>query len=141
MEMVEIQDEQRRRLKRHPVTAHRDCSLGVIAFDNLEVKVHRARIVDLSATGIGIESDGPLDPGIIWFKDYVYGQKCGVLVWCRQNGVRYRAGIQFLSLNYTQEDYLRRQVEQSQPSVPLRDPDRVFASLMTLYRKGQEEYY
>jgi hypothetical protein len=58
----------------------RDCSLGVITFDNLEWTDHSARIVDLSATGLGIESDRPLKPGIIWFKDCVYGQKCGVLV-------------------------------------------------------------
>ncbi len=141
MGMVEFKDEQRRRLKRHPVAVHRDCSLGLIAFENLEVKEHRARIVDLSATGLGIESDGPLDPGLIWFKEYVYGQKCGVLVWCKQNGIKYRAGIQFLALNHAEEEYLRRQVEQSRPCMPLQDPDRVVASLVSYYRKSQEEYH
>ncbi len=135
------EEHQRRRLQRHPVTVHRDCALGVITFERLELKEHRARIVDQSATGLGIESDGPLDPGIIWFKDCVYGQKCGVLVWCRQMGVKYRAGIQFMTLNQSEETYLRKQVEQSRPCMPLQDPERVVASLIDYIRKDREEVH
>jgi len=137
--MAEIKDDQRKRLRRHAVAVHRDCSLGVITFDNLEWTDHCARIVDLSATGLGIESDRPLEPGIIWFKDYVYGQKCGVLVWCKQSGPKYRAGIQFVTLNQAEEDYLRKQVECSQPFRPLQDPERIFAALVDYLRKGREE--
>jgi len=137
--MAEIKDDQRRRLRRHPVAVQRDCSLGVITFDNLEWTDHSARIVDLSATGLGIESDRPLEPGIIWFKDCVYGQKCGVLVWCKQSGVGYRAGIQFVNLNQAEEEYLRKQVERSQPCTPLQDPERIVATLIDYLRKDREE--
>ncbi len=102
---------------------------------------HRARIVDLSATGLGVESEHPLNPGLVWFKNSVYGQKCGVLVWCKPSGTRYRAGIQFLTLNYAEEEYLRRQVEESRPCVPLHDPERVVATLMDYIRRDREEMH
>jgi hypothetical protein len=116
----------------------RDCSLGVITFEKLERTDHRARIVDLSATGLGIESERRIEPGIIWFKDCVYGQKCGVLVWCQQSGSRYRAGIQFISLNQTEEEYLRQQIEGSQQCSPLPDPQRVISTLIDTIRKDRE---
>lgn len=136
--MAELNDEQRKRLRRHPVAVKRDCSLGVITFDSLEWTDHSARIVDYSATGLGIESDRPLDPGIIWFKDCVYGQKCGVLVWCKQKEPGYRAGIQFVTLNQAEEEYVRRQVECSQPRKPLPDPERIVATLVDYLRKSRE---
>jgi hypothetical protein len=139
--MSDIRNDQRKRLRRHPVAVQRDCSLGVITFEGLEWTDHIAKIVDLSATGIGIESDQPIEPGIIWFKDCVYGQKCGVLVWCKQNGFRYRAGIQFVDLNHADEEYLRRQVARSQPRQPIEDPQRVVASLIDYLRKDREETY
>jgi hypothetical protein len=139
--MSDIRDDQRKRLRRHPVAVQRDCSLGVITFEGLEWTDHTAKIMDLSATGIGIESDQPIEPGIIWFKDCVYGQKCGVLVWCKQNGPRYRAGIQFVDLNHEEEEYLRRQVERSRPRQPLEDPHRVVASLIDYIRKDREGTY
>ena len=136
--MDETKDGHRKRLRRHSVAVQRDCSLGVITFDNLEWMDHRARIVDLSVTGLGIESDKPLEPGIIWFKDCVYGQKCGVLVWCKQSGFGYRAGIQFVTLNHAEEEYLRMQVERSQPCKPLQDPERIVATLVDYLRKDRE---
>lgn len=136
--MDELKDDQRKRLRRHSVAVQRDCSLGVITFDNLEWMDHSARIVDLSVTGLGIESDKPLEPGIIWFKDCVYGQKCGVLVWCKQSGFGYRAGIQFITLNHAEEEYLRKQVERSQPCKPLQDPERIVATLVDYLRKDRE---
>jgi len=136
--MAEIKDGQRKRLRRHPVAVQRDCSLGVITFDNLEWMDHHVRIIDLSATGLRIESDRPLDPSIIWFKDCVYGQKCGVLVWCKQSGFGYQAGIQFVTLNQAEEEYLRKQVERSQPCRPLQDPERIVATLIDYLRKDRE---
>ena len=136
--MGEIKNDQRKRLRRHSVAVQRDCSLGVITFDNLEWTDHSARIVDLSVTGLGIESDRPLEPGIIWFKDCVYGQKCGVLVWCKQSGFGYRAGIQFVTLNQAEEEYLRKQVACSQPCKPLQDPERIVATLIDYIRKDRE---
>jgi len=137
--MADTSADQRKRLRRNPLTVQRDCSLGVITFEHFARTDHRARVVDLSATGIGIESDRPIEPGIIWFKDSIYGQKCGVLVWCQNNGFRYRAGIQFVSLNQTEEECLRQQIEGSQECKPPLDPQRVVATLIDSIRKDREE--
>jgi len=136
--MAETQYDLRKRLRRNPLTVQLDCSLGVITFENLERTDHRARVVDLSATGIGIESDRPIEPGIIWFKDSVYGQKCGILVWCQNSGFQYRAGIQFINLNQTEEECLRQQIEGSQRCKPLLNPQRVIATLIDSIRKDRE---
>ncbi len=134
--MNERRDNQRQEVKRHPVTRQRDCSLGVISFHNLEWTDYLAKIVDYSVIGIGIESDQPIQPGLIWFKECVYGQKCGVLVWCKRIGDRYRAGIQFGSLSRAEEEYLRQQVEQVQPHKPVHDPERIIAKLIDSMKKG-----
>ncbi len=137
MMMDEKSDDQRKRLRRHSVTVQRDCSLGVITFENLEWTHLQARIVDLSATGLGIESDQPIKPGIIWFRESISGQKCGILVWCKQNEYQYRAGIQFISLNPSEEKYFRKQLEQSQPHQPFHDPEQIVATLIDFYRTDQ----
>ena len=91
---------------------------------------------DWAESGGAIER--PIEPGIIWFKDCAYGQKCGVLVWCQKSGFRYRAGIQFISLNQVEEECLRWQIEGSQQCTPLLDPQRVVATLIDSIRKDRE---
>jgi hypothetical protein len=125
-------------IRRHPVTRERDCSLGVISFSNLERVDYQAKIVDLSVIGIGIESSQLIAPGIIWFRKCVSGQKYGSLVWCKQIGDTYRAGIQFLSLSREEEEYIRRQIEQGQPNAPVSDPDRIVARLIDGIRRERE---
>ena len=136
--MVERRDTQRQGVKRNPLTMERDCSLGVISFHDLTWEDHIVKVVDQSVIGLGVESDLPIEPGIIWFKENVYGQKCGVLMWCKKNGDRYRAGIQFISFTREQEMYLRQQVEQLQPCEPLKDPEGVLATLIHNLRKDPE---
>jgi hypothetical protein len=107
-----------------------DCRLGVIAFENLVWTEHGVKIIDLSVTGIGIETERQIEPGIIWFKEHVCGQRCGFLVWCKKSGDRYRGGIQFVTLTRADEEYLRRQVNQVQPLESFQDPDRLLAKMM-----------
>jgi hypothetical protein len=107
-----------------------DCRLGVISFENLAWTEHSVKILDLSVIGIGIETERQIDPGIIWFKEHVYGQKCGFLVWCKKSGDSYRGGVQFVSLTRADEEYLRRQVSRVQPLEPIQDPDRLLARIM-----------
>ncbi len=133
--MNERRDNQRQEVKQHPVTKPRDCSLGVISFHNLEWTDYFAKILDYSVIGIGVESDRPIQPGLIWFKECIYGQKCGVLVWCKQIGDRYRAGIKFGSLSRAEEEYLRQQVEQVEPHKPVHDPERIIAKLIDSMKK------
>jgi len=118
----------------------RDCSLGVISFKDCTWSDHLVKIVDFSVIGIGIESDQPIEPGIIWFKENLYGHKCGSLVWRKKNGVRYRAGIQFISLTREQEKYLQLQIEQMRHFKRVQDPERIIAMLMAYIKKDADRF-
>jgi hypothetical protein len=128
--MDDAQYTRRQEVKRHAIATVRDCHLGVIAFENLEWTEHSVKIVNLSVIGIGIETERQIEPGIIWFKEHVYGQRCGFLVWCKIFGDRYRSGIQFLSLNRADEEYLQRQLSRISSREPFQDPDRLLARMM-----------
>ena len=127
--MDEKRRNQRKELIWHPVSSDLNCSLGIISFNNLVRTDYLTKIVNRSIIGIGIETDHPIQPGVVWFKEHVYGQKCGVLMWCNQCGSRYRCGIRFVSLTRVEEEYLRYQIEQVKPSEPVRDPDRIITRL------------
>ncbi len=122
-------------VKRTPVIRNRDCALGVISYNNLEWTDHQVKLVDHSVIGIGIESEKPIEPGIIWFKEITYGQRCGSLVWCRQMGSTYRAGIQFLSFSREQEEYLRQQIELLQRYKKFQDPQGLITALIDNSKK------
>ena len=105
------------------------CSLEIISFNGLVRADYHAKIVNRSIIGIGIETDYPMHPGVVWFKDIIQGQKCGVLMWCNQIGNQYRSGIRFVSLTRLEEEYFLYILEQVKPSNPVRDPDRIIARL------------
>ncbi|HTG01700.1 MAG TPA: PilZ domain-containing protein [Nitrospirota bacterium] len=125
-------------VQRHRVTRDQDCSLGVISFENLERIDYQAKILDLSVIGIGIESPKRIPPGIIWFRKCVSGQKYGTLVWCKEIGGAYRAGIQFLTLSREEEDYITRQIEEGHPNEPVSDPDHIVSQLIDVIKKERE---
>ncbi len=125
-------------VKRTPVARDRDCSLGVISSRNLEWKDHQVRLVDHSVIGVGIESEKPIEPGIIWFKECIYGQKCGSLVWCKKIGPRYRAGIQFIAFSREQEELLRKQIERLKCHEPLQDPEGIISTLLADLKKEHD---
>ncbi len=122
-------------VKRTPVTRNRECSLGVISGSTLEWTDHQVKLVDHSVIGVGIESEQPIKPGIIWFKECIYGQKCGSRVWCRKIGSQYRAGIQFISFTREQEELLRKQIERLQGNEPLQDPEGIISTLIAEIKK------
>jgi PilZ domain len=128
--MNEKKQIQRMGVRRYLAATERTSSLDVISFGDLQRTNYIARIVDLSVIGIGIEVDQPLQPGLVWLKDRVFGQKCGTLVWCKQYGTLYRAGIQFMHLTGLEEEYIRNQLELPKRCNPIRDPDGIIAALM-----------
>lgn len=75
-------------------------------------KLHRQDItvqgVDVSDSGLGIQSDNPISPGFIWFWRPVGSQKGGMIVWSRKIDGQYRAGIRFLPIPMSPHDYLRQ---------------------------------
>jgi hypothetical protein len=134
--MNEKRHTQRKGVKWQPITRELDFSLGITSFHNLVRTDYHVRIVDRSLTGIGIESDHPINPGIVLFRESVYGQKCGVLTWCHQTDNRYLCGIQFLSLTLAEEKFFRYQIEQAKPGVQIQDPDRIIAQLNDCFFKS-----
>jgi hypothetical protein len=127
--MSEKRRNQRKDVKWQPATSELDLSLILTSFHNLVRADHAARIIDRSIIGIGIETDHPIPPGIVLFRESIYGSKCGVLMWCHQTGILYRCGIRFVSLTQAEEEFFRYHVEQAKPSEKIRDPDRIIVRL------------
>jgi hypothetical protein len=127
--------ERARATERHRSRTLRSCSLGVVTAGSLEKAEHVVRVVDLSVTGVGIESSELIDPGFVWFKDRVGGQKYGVLTWCRKSGDQYRAGITFITLSRTDELYVMSQARDSSPYEPFKGPLQVIEAIIASVRK------
>ncbi len=134
--MIERNENRSRGIQRYSVASRRTSAVGVIAFDRLTQTEHVVRIVNLSVVGVGIESNEPIEPGLVCFKEQVGGHKFGVVAWCRVDGDRYLAGIIFTTLPLEKEKYLRKQVKQSHPHKPLWDPEQIIAALLDSV-KGQ----
>ncbi len=118
-----------RQARRQPITVKRDCAMGVITFERLDWTDYHASIVDISKNGVGIESKSPLEPGLVWFRDRIWGQHSGVLLWSKQMGAHYRSGIRFAPLPRDAEQFVNNQIAKSSPLEPLRDLDKIVATL------------
>ncbi len=126
-------------IRRHIFPSQRTSTIRVISFDRLLQTEHVVHFVDLSVVGVGIESSEPVEAGLVYFKEQVAGHKFGVVAWCRQNGDRCRAGINFLTLPIEKEQYVLNEVKRSQPRRALRDPDKVIASLFESINPARSE--
>ncbi|MEK6743565.1 MAG: PilZ domain-containing protein [Nitrospirota bacterium] len=135
--MTKGNDTGRTGILRHPITSLRSCSLGVIISSHLEWQDHIARIVDLSITGVGIESSVMIPPGFVWFNESVGGNKYGVLTWCKPHGDQYRAGINFVTLARDEEQYIEEQVKQLKPHTPLRDPRQIISTMIESLKRSR----
>ena len=82
------------------------------------------------------ETDHPIQPRVVWFKERVHGQKCGILMWCDQAGSRYRCGIWCVSCTQIEEDYFRNLIGQVQPSKPVQDTDWIITRLNGCIQKN-----
>ncbi len=133
--MTEQNENKNRGIRRYSVASRRTSAVGVISFDLMRTE-HVVRIVNLSVVGVGIESGEPIEPGLVCFKEQVGGHKFGVVAWCRPEGDKYLAGINFMTMPLEKERYLRKQVKQSHPHKPLRDPEKIIAALLESV-KGQ----
>jgi hypothetical protein len=131
-----------RGVRRYPVSARRVCALGILTFRQLEWTALDVQIVDISVVGIGIESNQQIEPGIVWFKERVGGFKSGVLIWSRQDGPPFRAGIKFVSLSRDKEvyleTYLQEQTKQSPLHKPLQNPDHIISTIIDSFKKEQQ---
>src|SRR5512143_4340150 len=94
----------------YAVALRRDCMLCVITFKDLAWKEIKATVVDISRQGVGMESDTRTAPGFVWFRDRLGGFKGGILMWSRRSGNKHRAGIRFVPLTYSEEQFIQEQV-------------------------------
>jgi hypothetical protein len=119
-----------RQSNRYPLTVQRECSLCLITFKDLAWTDHKAQLKDISREGIGIESDQPIERGFVWFRNRVGGYRGGVLMWSRAEGPNFRAGIQFVPLSRSQEQYVQEEVAMVRGHAPLRNPEAIIATIM-----------
>ena len=133
--MSEKEYKRSRGIQRYRLTSQRTFSMGVIAFAQPTRIEYVVRIVDFSVVGVGIEMAERIEPGLVYFKEPVGGQKFGVLVWSKQRGDRYRAGIKFVVLSSEEEVYLQEQVKQPPLDTVPQAPDKIIASLLESIQK------
>jgi hypothetical protein len=110
--LLENDDKRIRGIQRYRLTSQRTYSMGVIAFAQPMRTEHIVRILDFSVVGVGIELTEHIEPGLVYFREPVGGQKFGVLVWSKKGEERYRAGIKFVILSSEEESYILDQVKQ-----------------------------
>ncbi len=127
--------EDHRHAIRQLITVHRDCVLGLISFKHLEWKDHLAQIVDISRSGVGIESATRIEPGFVCFNHRLGGHLSGVLLWSKQLGGKYRGGIRFVPLSSTQESWIREQISASPMHRPVRDPRAIIETIIESLQK------
>jgi hypothetical protein len=123
--------ESTRQSRRYQVeNKQRTCSFCVITFKDLAWTDHTALLMDISRHGAGIESDVRIDPGFVWFRDRLGGFKGGVLMWSRQSDKRFRAGIRFVPLTRSEEQFINEQIALVRTHQPLQDPVAVITTIM-----------
>jgi hypothetical protein len=72
--------------------------MDTIETNQLERTGQQGHIVDISRSGVCIESNAPMETGFVWFRERIWGQNGGVLLWSKQVGSQYRSGIRFAPL-------------------------------------------
>ncbi len=88
------QNEKARRYERKPYAQTIDYSLSVSESRERKWLNMKGKAVDISETGIGIQTDYPLAPGhMLWFNGGIE-EKAGFVRWCEKLDNEYRAGIE-----------------------------------------------
>ena len=116
--------------------AKRDCNLGIIPFKHPDWTDHHASIVDISHSGVGIELNAHIEPGIVWFKDRIFGQQGGVLLWSKKVGSQYRSGIRFMPLSPDGERSVKNEGITSAQREPLKDLQKIVAMQVESIKAG-----
>ncbi len=127
-----------RQAGRYPLAIQRDCALCIITFKDLAWSDHVAYLKDISANGVGVASEKRIDPGFVWFRDRVGGHRSGVMMWSRQVGHNFRAGIQLVPLSREAEQFVQNQVGLLRNHQPLRQPEAIMSTIMESLGKGRK---
>jgi len=127
-----------RQAGRYPLAVQRNCSMCVITFKDMTWQDHLAYLKDISTGGVGIESEKRIDTGFVWFGDRVGGHRGGVMMWSRQVGYNFRAGIQLVPLSREAERFVQDQVRLLREHHPLRRPEAIMSTIMESLGKGRK---
>jgi hypothetical protein len=128
-----------RQSRRYPVVQQRNFHVCVIPFKTLQCSVMVAHVVDFSKNGVGIEAVQRLEPGFVWFKDRIMGCKGGLLLWGKQAGEKYRAGIRFVPLSHDKERLVQDQIDAIRPLQPLPNPEVIVSTILDAMTQNQPE--
>jgi len=129
----------KRQSHRYQVVQQRDFHVCVIPFKTLQCSVMVAHVVDFSRNGVGIEAVQRLEPGFVWFKDRIMGFKGGLLLWGKQAGEKYRAGIRFVPLSHDKERLVQDQIDAIRPLQPLPNPEVIVSTILDAMTQNQPE--
>jgi hypothetical protein len=128
-----------RQSHRYQVVQQRNFHVCVIPFKTLQCSVMVAHVVDISKNGVGVEAVQRLEPGFVWFKDRIMGFKGGLLLWSRQTGEKYRAGIRFVPLSHDKERLVQDQIDAIRPLQPLPNPEVIVSTILEAMTQNQPE--
>jgi hypothetical protein len=127
---------------RHQIVQLREFPLCLIPFKSLVSTVMVVHVIDFSAKGAGIESDQHLEPGFVWFRDRIGGCKSGLLVWSKQVGKKYHAGVKFVPLSREKERLVQDRITAVRPFEPLHNPEVLVSTILdalTQDRTGDQQ--
>lgn len=128
-----------RQSHRYRVVQQRNFHVCVIPFKSLQCSVIVAHVVDFSKNGVGIEAVQRLEPGFVWFKDRVMGFKGGLLLWGKQAGDKFRAGIRFVPLSHDKERLVQEQIDAIRPLQPLPNPEVIVSTILDAMTQNPPE--
>ena len=138
--MIEGEEKRARGILRYNLASPRTYAFDVIPFDQQPVRTeHVVRVLDFSVVGVGIESSVLIDPGLVYFREPMGGQKFGVLIWSIPKDDGYRAGIRFVTLLSDEEEYLRKQIRRTHLLNVLPDPENIIATLLDAVKNETKE--
>lgn len=126
-----------RQSHRYEVVQLREFPLCLIPFKSLVSTAMIAHVVDISAKGAGIESSQHLEPGFVWFRDRIGGCKGGLIVWSRQVGNKYRAGVRFVPLTREKELLVQDRITAVRPLEQLPNPEVVISTILEAMTEDQ----
>jgi PilZ domain len=129
--------EDNRHSQRQSITVKRDCAMDVIKFKELDRSDHHGHIVDISKSGVGIESNTPMEPGFVLFRDGIWGQHSGVLMWSKQVGTQFRSGIRFVPLPHDVALSVDNHAAQSGPREPLKDLEKIVKMMIEYIKEDK----
>lgn len=133
--VANVQYDKSRKYDRRPYSQSIDYSLSISESNKRKWLNLKGKAVDISETGIGIQTDYPLAPGhMLWFNGGIE-EKAGVVKWCTHVENEYRVGIELdgkyvRTLDEATETFNKRLEEIEQRWLnPEESPEELFRSV------------